>query len=532
MGKILAEYPSSSSSNIYHIQEGKDGVIYCDCPGWKFNGRTCKHLKDYQGGAHDAEKIVAEPAKPKSKKAKPVRELTHLVQFEEEKPKAKKTDWKNFPGPSHPTQDTKESPLSVFPKLMPKVGNMKEVFDLLDKVEGLPGRIEKDEALRSNISEEMKFVFETALNPFYNYMVIDFDDSKDYRKDVPTLAELQDLRNKLLDRSIPVPKDLLRSVCLTANKQARKWLVRMFQKNLNCGVSNKGINKIYNNLIPEFNIALCESYGNPGIFKMGTWIAEPKYDGNRAIAIVDKRYNIAIVSRSNKPFNNVEHIIEQLQALCKASNLNDVIIDGELYSPTGKWNEGQSILTTESKMDNAGNICYFVFDMVKGEDWRKQATPKLTERKELIKLVFSENKTKNIRMTPWFPVKTEDEAKGVYKQVLKEGYEGIVLKHMGSGYSFKRTEAWLKWKPIETYDLTITGWEVGEGKNAGRLGAFLCELNGVRTKVGGGYSDKQRTEFWKNKESMKGMTMEVQCQEVTKDGVLRFPVFLRLRTDK
>jgi len=524
MSKILAEYPSSSSSKIYHITEGKDGVVYCDCPGWKFNGRTCKHLKDYNDGALDAEKIISAPTKAKSKKAKPARELTHLVQFEEEKPKAKKTDWKDFPGPSHPTQDTKERGN--------KGGTMSDVFDLLDKVESIPGRIEKDEALRNSISEEMKFVFETALNPFYNYMVLDFDDGKDYRKDVPTLAEMQDVRNKLLDRSIPGPRELVRNLCLTSNKQARKWLVRMFQKNLNCGVSNKGINKIYNNLIPEFNIALCESYGNPGIFKMGTWIAEPKYDGNRAIAIVDKRYNISIVSRSNKPFNNVEHIIEQLQTLLKASNTNDVIIDGELYSPTGKWNEGQSILTTESKMDNAGNICYFVFDMVRGEDWRKQATPKLTERKEVIKSVFTKNKTKNIKMAPWFAVKTEDEAKGIYKQILKDGYEGIVLKHMGSGYSFKRTEAWLKWKPTETHDLTITGWEVGEGKNAGRLGAFLCDLKGVRTKVGGGFSDKQRTEFWAKKEQMKGMTIEVECQEVTKDGVLRFPVFLRLRMDK
>ena len=509
MSKILAEYPSSSSSKVYHITEGKDGVVYCDCPGWKFNGRTCKHLKDYNGGALDAEKIISEPTKAKSKKAKPAREMTHLVQFEEELPKVV-------------TTTTKRSN---------KGGNMSDVFDLLDKVESLPGRIEKDDVLRDNISDDMKFVFETALNPFYNYGVVDFDDGKDYRKDVPTLAELQEARNKLLDRGHP-SRDILRNVCLTSDKQARKWLVRIFQKNLNCGVSNKGINKIYDHLIPEFNIALCESYSNPGIFKMGTWIAEPKYDGNRAIAIVDKRYNISIVSRSNKPFNNVEHIIEQLQALLKANNLNDVIIDGELYSPTGKWNEGQSILTTESKMDNAGNICYFVFDMVKGEDWRKQATPKLTERKEVIKSVFTKNKTKNIKMAPWFAVKTEDEAKGIYKQILKDGYEGIVLKHMGSGYSFKRTEAWLKWKPTETHDLTITGWEVGEGKNAGRLGAFLCDLKGVRTKVGGGFSDKQRTEFWAKKEQMKGMTIEVECQEVTKDGVLRFPVFLRLRTDK
>jgi hypothetical protein len=31
---------------------------------------------------------------------------------------------------------------------------------------------------------------------------------------------------------------------------------------------------------------------------------------------------------------------------------------------------------------------------------------------------------------------------------------------------------------------------------------------------------------------MLGSTIEVKCQEKTKDGSLRFPIFLRLREDK
>jgi ATP-dependent DNA ligase len=44
--------------------------------------------------------------------------------------------------------------------------------------------------------------------------------------------------------------------------------------------------------------------------------------------------------------------------------------------------------------------------------------------------------------------------------------------------------------------------------------------------------DWQRVEFWETKEEMKGMTIEVESDGVTKDGSLRFPRFASLRKDK
>ena len=59
MSKVLAEYVSSSNSDVtYQVSEDSKGVIWCNCPGWKFNKKTCKHLKDYLSGANDADKII------------------------------------------------------------------------------------------------------------------------------------------------------------------------------------------------------------------------------------------------------------------------------------------------------------------------------------------------------------------------------------------------------------------------------------------------------------------------------------------
>jgi hypothetical protein len=57
MGDVLATNPSSSNpSVVYRVLRGGDGVIYCDCPGWKMR-KDCKHLKAYHA-ANGSQPIV------------------------------------------------------------------------------------------------------------------------------------------------------------------------------------------------------------------------------------------------------------------------------------------------------------------------------------------------------------------------------------------------------------------------------------------------------------------------------------------
>jgi hypothetical protein len=51
MGEVLATNKSSSNPSIvYRVMKGGDGVIYCDCPGWKMR-KDCKHLKAYHSSS-------------------------------------------------------------------------------------------------------------------------------------------------------------------------------------------------------------------------------------------------------------------------------------------------------------------------------------------------------------------------------------------------------------------------------------------------------------------------------------------------
>jgi DNA ligase-1 len=98
----------------------------------------------------------------------------------------------------------------------------------------------------------------------------------------------------------------------------------------------------------------------------------------------------------------------------------------------------------------------------------------------------------------------------------------------------------MKWKPVITVDLTVVGVEEGTGKNVGKLGAFICEGidqgKEIHVNVGSGLTDKNREEFWKERDELVGQVVEIMADAVTKNQditndvySLRFPRFERFR---
>ncbi len=79
MGMTLATNVSKSNpSKSYDIIEGGDGVIYCECMGWKMH-RDCRHLREYHSGTLPKKvnqyKAVHKPDRPVTTTA----DLTRLV---------------------------------------------------------------------------------------------------------------------------------------------------------------------------------------------------------------------------------------------------------------------------------------------------------------------------------------------------------------------------------------------------------------------------------------------------------------------
>jgi len=111
--------------------------------------------------------------------------------------------------------------------------------------------------------------------------------------------------------------------------------------------------------------------------------------------------------------------------------------------------------------------------------------------------------------------------------VIEAGGEGLVARHPTAPHKGGRTLELLKIKRSLDDEALVTSHEAGKGKHAGRLGAVVCRLkNGTVFKVGTGFTDAQR-----EAPPSIGCVITFKYGELTRDGVPRFPSFLRVRPD-
>lgn len=122
------------------------------------------------------------------------------------------------------------------------------------------------------------------------------------------------------------------------------------------------------------------------------------------------------------------------------------------------------------------------------------------------------------------------------EQMVREDKEGLIA-NLDVPYKRARHSGILKIKRFYTMDLPIVGCNEGTGRLVGTLGAMVLDFKGHEVKVGSGFSDEQRTEFWHNRDNLIGVLCEVKYKEVSYDkstgaDSLQFPVFVRIRNDK
>ncbi len=184
-----------------------------------------------------------------------------------------------------------------------------------------------------------------------------------------------------------------------------------------------------------------------------------------------------------------------------------------------------------------------------------------SERRKILEKVVKQERTK-IVVIPKLVTDNVKEAEKFYKESLKAGNEGVMIKKLDNIYvPGRHVGGWLKFKPVmETLDLVIVGAEWGEGKRATWLSSFdlACREGnkflligkvgtGIKEKEGEGVTFEQLTKELKpyiEKEKAKHVSVkprlvvEVAYEEIQKSPnydsglALRFPRILRIRYDR
>uniref|UniRef100_H3HE25 DNA ligase OB-like domain-containing protein n=1 Tax=Phytophthora ramorum TaxID=164328 RepID=H3HE25_PHYRM len=107
----------------------------------------------------------------------------------------------------------------------------------------------------------------------------------------------------------------------------------------------------------------------------------------------------------------------------------------------------------------------------------------------------------------------------VFSEIEKLGGEGLMIR---------RSSSLLKIKSFHDGEAEVLAHEDGKGKYVGMVGALRCRMaSGKMFKVASGLSDAQR-----DKPPAVGSIIVYKCQELTNDGIPRFPVFVGLAADK
>ena len=154
------------------------------------------------------------------------------------------------------------------------------------------------------------------------------------------------------------------------------------------------------------------------------------------------------------------------------------------------------------------------------EDWSTSVSAvrthdgALIDKKNLYRLDVLDDR---LLMSAKMDVLTISMIKRELRAVLLVGYEGLCITS---------DQGHFKVKPVETHDVAVTSMVEGTGKHKGKMGALVTAMG----KVGTGFTDKQRQEFWDD--SPVGKIIEVESMMLTPKGKFRHPRYIRLRVDK
>jgi bifunctional non-homologous end joining protein LigD len=286
------------------------------------------------------------------------------------------------------------------------------------------------------------------------------------------------------------------------------------------------------------------------------WVFEPKLDGIRVLAFIqgDK---VRLQSRNGLDLSS------QFPALCE--NLREqftrgMVLDGEILAFENGKPSFQSMLkrlhlkdeSAVRQMDQSIPVIFYIFDLLHFEGGNIYGKPLKERRRFLQQLLLPTDMVQIIEQIP-------EEGRALYQAVISTGMEGIVAKRANSVYeSGKRSKAWLKMKGTTTAEFVVGGFTKGEGSRNDSFGSIMVgtfkdgELI-FAGNVGSGFNDRSLPEMldllqplattkmpFQTKPPLMGpvtwvkpkVVIEAKFNELTNAGIMRGPVFMRVRDDK
>jgi bifunctional non-homologous end joining protein LigD len=308
-------------------------------------------------------------------------------------------------------------------------------------------------------------------------------------------------------------------------------------------------------IYPMLATAVEKPFDNPD------WLFEIKWDGYRAVALIDNG-RVRFVSRNQ---NDLTGQYPELAPLPKFVRARRAILDGEIVALDDEGRPSFSLMQQRTgfrpgRSRLAGRqgvpVIYYAFDLLYLDDFDLRRVP-LEQRKQLLQERLTNSEV--VKFSDHYPEK----GLALFQAAAQKGLEGILAKKRDSLYEETRSRNWLKIKITQRQECVIGGYTDPEGSRE-YFGSLVLGLYDKQKRLvhvgqaGTGFDHKTLKEMFatlKRLETTKNpfygeigglrkvhfvrpnLVAEIKFSEWTHEtdegGMkLRAPVFMGLRVDK
>lgn len=410
---------------------------------------------------------------------------------------------------------------------------MKSIYDTLMLIKRTSGFEAKKKIMLANPQIKMCIVY--AMDPFRTFGINIPKSWMTYTRVTSSTGEFTKETKTLLDRLANreltgnKAKVILKSYLDSLNTESALLLKLIVNKELKIGMGPKSINKVWPDLIPIHEVALCVAYTEADV-KLPV-LASYKVDGMRGTY----RNSVdTIVSRLGLPISACGSLSMHVDKYYRAESQEP---DGEVYIKGLTFEDNMSLLKRKADCPQSK---FYIFDDMSYAQTHFEARYGVMSHDyfKYLDACKKDNVEPRVVLLTQELVTTMERLNEMYEEARQLGFEGLVLADPKAVYPFGRTKARLKMKPgrlatdLREVDLEVTGVYEGQYKYEGMLGGIICSYNGKEVRVGTGFTDVQRAEFWQIPELIIGEVVNVLYMEETVHGVLRHTSFNGIKHDR
>ena len=187
----------------------------------------------------------------------------------------------------------------------------------------------------------------------------------------------------------------------------------------------------------------------------------------------------------------------------------------------GRYEDVSSIVRTQQPHDGWRNVRLMVFDLPAHGGTFDQRV--LTMHR-----VITETASPYLGIIEQQRVGSEEDLLKWLHQVIDQGGEGLMLHKDTALYASGRSQDLLKLKLFTDAEATVIGYRPGKGQFTGQTGSLMVRTDqGATFSIGSGLSHEER-----RRPPPLQSRITFRYQGLTKNGIPRFPVFLRIRDEE